>query len=153
MTQYDAVGGHDALLAITRRFYASALEDELLGDMFSRVDPHHADYLADWMSVVFGGPRDYLRTRGDVRFVTYQHMNLKITEAQRARWERLMLDAAAQQDPPDSFMRAFSNFTSIITRSVRENSHLPPDMLRRSLGLQPGEELLPLLPESSDGAS
>lgn len=144
MTLYDMIGGHKALLSMTRHFYQHAVKDDLLGDMFSRVDPHHADYLADWMSVVFGGPQDYLQTRGDIRFVIYQHMNLKITEAQRARWARLILDAAAAQDAPEAFMPPFSQFVANITRSVSENSNMPPGMLKRSLGLGPDEILEPL---------
>lgn len=143
MTLYELAGGKDGLLSITRCFYENALADDLIGSMFSRVDPHHADYLADWMSVVFGGPQTYLEQRGDIRFVIYQHMNLRITDAQRARWERLMMDSAAEQGVPTSFLRPFADFVGRITRSVQENSNTPQETLERTLGLEPGEALLP----------
>lgn len=63
--------------------------------MLSKAATDYATHLASWLSVVFGGPRDHRPGRGDLGFVMYTHMGRSITEAQRARWARLMIEAAA----------------------------------------------------------
>lgn len=143
MTLYETSGGYGRLLAMTEAFYRKALADDLLGEMFSKAADEHARYLAGWLSASFGGPRDYLRERGDLRFVVWQHAGLRITEAQRARWARLMMDAAAEADMPEAFLRSYARFVDAITRSVRENSNAEIDTLRAELGLAPGESMAP----------
>lgn len=143
-TLYEAAGGHERLLAMTEAFYGKALGDDLIGGMFSRVATKHAQYLAGWLSASFGGPRDYLAERGDLRFVVWKHAGLQITEAQRARWARLMMDAAAEVGMPDAFLRPYGQFVDSITRSVRENSNMPIEIMRAELGLAPDEDLQPL---------
>ena len=143
MTLYDAAGGHERLLAMTTRFYRKALADDLIGPMFSRASSEHARRLAGWFAASFGGPADYLHERGDVRFVIWKHAGLAITEAQRARWARLMMEAGAEAGMPEAFLRPYAGFVDAITRSVRENSNVPLDALRESIGLAPGEDLAP----------
>ena len=134
-----------SLLRMTTAFYESAVADELIGDMFAKAASDHAAHLASWLSVVFGGPRDYLRERGDLGFVMYKHMGLAITEPQRARWARLMMDAAAREFADNhAFLRRFDHFVQSITRSVREVTNIEPEELRRMIGLAPGEDMLPL---------
>ena len=148
MSLYDHAGGRDRLLAMTTRFYEAARADDLLGAMFAKASPAHAHHLADWLAASFGGPQDYLETRGDVRFVIWKHAGLAITEAQRARWARLMMDAAAETGMPDAFLRPYAGFVDAITRSVRENANMPLNELRSSIGLAPGEDLAPRRPEA-----
>ncbi|MEM8750625.1 MAG: globin [Pseudomonadota bacterium] len=143
MTLYDVAGGYDRLHEMTTAFYAKALKDDLIGDMFSKAASEHAHYLAGWLSASFGGPTDYLTERGDIRFVIWKHAALHITEAQRARWARLMLDAAAEVAMPEAFMRSYERFVDSITRSVRENSNMDIEIMRAELGLAPGEDLYP----------
>ncbi|MEM7641841.1 MAG: globin [Pseudomonadota bacterium] len=133
----------EKLQAMTTRFYEAALDDDLIGKMFSRAATDHAVHLASWLSVVFGGPRDYLRERGDLSFVMYKHMNLKITEEQRARWARLMMDAAAETFTDEAFLRQYARFVHSITHNVREISNLPTDEVRRMIGLAPSEDMRP----------
>lgn len=134
----------DQLLAMTTKFYEAALDDDLIGTMFSKAATDHATHLASWLSVVFGGPRDYLRERGDLSFVMYKHMALNITEAQRARWARLMMEAAADTISDEAFLRRIANFVHSITHSVREVSNIEPEEARRMIGLAPGEDMRPL---------
>lgn len=143
MTLYELAGGRDRLHAMTSAFYAKALEDDLIGDMFSRAATDHAHHLAGWLSASFGGPRDYLDERGDLRFVVWKHAGLKITEAQRARWARLMMEAAAEAEMPEAFLASYGGFVDSITRSVRENSNVDVEVMRAELGLAPGEDLPP----------
>ncbi len=142
-TLYDVSGGRDRLLAMTTAFYAKAIDDDVIGEMFGRAAGDHAAYLAGWMCVSFGGPRDYLATRGDLDFVDWKHAGLKITEAERARWARLMMEAAAEVGMPPAFLATFQRYVDGISRVVREGSHVPLEDMRRHLGLAPGEEMSP----------
>ncbi|MEM7507466.1 MAG: globin [Pseudomonadota bacterium] len=129
---------------MTTRFYAAALGDDLIGAMFSKAATDHAAHLASWLSIAFGGSRNYLLERGDLSFIMYKHMELKITEAQRARWARLMMDAAADTFADETFLRLYARFVHSITHGVREVSNLESDEVRRMIGLAPGENMRPL---------
>lgn len=131
---FDVAGGQDKILSLTNAFYDKALHDPLLRALFTSGDAEHAKYLAGWFSVVFGGPQDYLHDRGDLGFVIWKHVAMKITDAQRARWVTLMRDAAAEVELPPRFMIPFDRFIDHISRSVQENSHIPKDELAVMLG-------------------
>ena len=146
MTLYELAGGRERLLAMTTRFYEAALADDLIGEMFGRAADEHATYLAGWLSASFGGPTDYLRERGDLRFVVWKHAGLAITEAQRARWARLMMEAAAEVGMPEAFLVPYGRFVDAITRSVTENSNEDLKDMRARLGLAPGEGVEPRQP-------
>ena len=133
-TLFDVAGGKDKILAMTTAFYGKALADPLLEPLFTKGDDDHAAYLAGWFSVVFGGPQDYLGERGDLAFVIWKHVEMKITDAQRARWVTLMRQAAAETDIDPRFMGPFDRFIDQISRSVQENSHMPRDALAEMLG-------------------
>ena len=144
MTIYELAGGHDRLLAMTTAFYDKAVADDLLGGMFSKAAAEHAAYLASWLVASFGGPTDYLRERGDLRFVIWKHAGLGITEAQRARWARLMMEAAAETGMSEPFVRSYERFVDQITRATREHSNAEPDILKARLGLGAHEAVVPL---------
>ena len=148
MMLYDEAGGHERLLAMTTAFYGKALADDVIGPMFSRAATDHAPHLASWLSASFGGPTDYLRERGDLRFVIWKHAGLAITEAQRARWASLMMDAAAEAGMSERFLRSYQRFVDGISRSVREHANEDMDILRAQIGLNPGETMEPLRPEA-----
>ena len=143
MTLFETAGGHDRLLAMTETFYAKAVRDEVIGDMFSRAATDHARHLAGWLSASFGGPEDYLAERGDLRFVIWKHAGLRITEAERARWAELMMRSAEEVGMPKAFLEPYGRFVDAITRSVLENSHVPLERMRARLGLGPDESLAP----------
>lgn len=136
-TLYDLSGGRDRLHAMTAAFYAKVIEDDLLGPMFSRGAADHATWLADWMCVSFGGPRDYLVERGDLAFVIMKHAELFATEAQRARWASHMMAAADEVGMPPEFVRPFSRYVDAISRSVRDQSNMPRARLAAMLGVPP----------------
>ncbi len=137
-TLFDVAGGHDKIFALTTAFYDKALADPLLKALFKAGDADHAKYLAGWFSVVFGGPQTYLEERGDLAFVIWKHVSMKISDAQRARWVSLMRQAAAEVDISSKFMVPFDRFIDQISRSVQENSHIPRDELAQMLGGEPG---------------
>ncbi|WP_308915624.1 hypothetical protein [Jannaschia sp. LMIT008] len=143
-TLYDVAGGREGLLAMTRLFYDRAVRDDLIGAMFSAAAAEHAEYLAGWLSASFGGPRDYLATRGDLSFVIWKHAGLDITEAQRRRWADLMMQAARDTGKPDAFLAPYGRFVEAITGSVRQHSRMPLPEMRAMLGLPPGGAIRPL---------
>ncbi|MFY0310474.1 hypothetical protein ACFMBG_11350 [Leisingera sp. D0M16] len=128
---------------MTTAFYETAVSDDLIGEMFSKAASDHAEHLASWLSVIFCGTQDYLQERGDLSFVMYKHMGLKISEAQRARWARLMMEAAGEVFSDEAFLRKYSRFVHSVTHSVQEVSSLEPDELRRIIGLSAGQEMNP----------
>ncbi|WP_298429132.1 hypothetical protein [uncultured Jannaschia sp.] len=137
-TLYQASGGYERLREMTESFYAKAVADDVLGAMFTAAASEHARWLAGWMSVSFGGPRDYVEERGDLRFVIWQHAGLKFTEAQRARWAELMLTSAREVAMPAAFMPGFTQYVEVITRSVAEQSHMSLPEMRVMLGYPEG---------------
>ena len=136
-TLYDLSGGRERLHAMTRAFYAKAIDDDLLGPMFRRGAADHARWLADWMCASFGGPRDYLRERGDLAHVIMKHAGLRATEAQRARWAAHMMAAAREVGMAPEFIRHFGRYVDAISRSVREQSCMPRAQLAAMLGVPP----------------
>ena len=132
-TAFDEAGGMPGLLAMTTRFFASAREDDILGPVFAHAAPEHAEHLAGWLAVVFGGPRDYLAERGDLRFVIRAHKAMKVTEDQRARWVSLMLASGRHAGLSPAFLQAMARFSEGISHSVRENSWVDPAVLEAAL--------------------
>ena len=144
MTLYDLAGGRERLLAMTTAFYERAVADDFLGTMLDEAASEHAGRLAAWLSASFGGSTDDLRDRGDLRFVIWKHAGLRITEAQRARWARLMMDAAAGAHMPKAFVRPYGVFVDRITRATRAHSNADPAAVKADLGPGPHEATVPL---------
>ena len=136
-TLYDLSGGRERLHAMTAAFYAKVVGDDLLGPMFARGAADHAAWLADWMCVSFGGPRDYLVERGDLAFVIMKHAELFATEAQRARWAAHMMAAARETAMGPDFIQYFGRYVDAISRSVRDQSNMPRERLAALLGVPP----------------
>jgi hemoglobin len=74
-TLFDAVGGHDAVLALARAWHRRCLDDPLANHPFSHGDlhPQHVERLAAYWSEALGGPDDYSRTMGDNAEVVRMH--------------------------------------------------------------------------------
>ena len=136
-TLYDLSGGRQRLHAMTTAFYGRVIGDGLLGDMFAKGAADHAKWLADWMCVSFGGPRHYLRDRGDLAFVIMKHAELNATEEQRARWAGHMMDAAHEVGMSQEFIHHFRRYVDAISRSVAQQSRLPRKDLAAMLGVPP----------------
>ena len=142
-TLYNLSGGRERLHAMTSAFYAKVINDDLLGPMFRGGAADHARWLADWMCVSFGGPRDYLVRRGDLAFVIMKHAELHATEAQRARWAQHMMAAAREVGMRPEFIRHFGRYVDAISRSVRDQSNMPRAELAAMLGVPPETGLDP----------
>jgi hemoglobin len=73
---------------------------------------------------VFGGPTRYTDELGGYEHMLAQHRGLAITEAQRARWARLIAEAADEAGLPDDpeFRSAFVASIEWGTRLALANS-------------------------------
>ncbi|WP_435283502.1 group II truncated hemoglobin [Streptomyces koelreuteriae] len=133
MSLYQLAGGSEALHRMTKTFLAKAQADPLLGEMFAGKDDH-AEHIAGYFIMNFGGPDDYLRERGDLRFLLKQHVGLHITEAQRTRWIELMTQSARETDMPEAFINVFTQYLQGPSRTTLQVSNLSPDDARAALG-------------------
>jgi truncated hemoglobin YjbI len=58
------------------------------------MSPQHPEWVAQWLGEVFGGPATYTKERGGYPHMLSRHLGRALTEQQRARWVRLMGEAA-----------------------------------------------------------
>lgn len=122
---YAWLGGNEVLRTLTRVFYDDFVAaDPLIGPLFTDAAPDHPERVADWLGEVFGGPAAYSQERGGYPHMVREHLGKHLTEAQRARWVALMVQAAdtvgLAADP--EFRSAFSAYLEWGSRLALENS-------------------------------
>ena len=117
-------GGGAALHRLTEVFYARVRSDPLLAPVFAGMDSRHPAWVAQWLEEVFGGPATYSEERGGYPRMIGQHLGRALTEEQRARWVRLMGEAAdAVRLPADpEFRSAFVAYLEWGSRLALLNS-------------------------------
>lgn len=127
-TLYEWAGGADALDRLTRVFYARVHRDPLVGPLFASADPGHEHHVALWLGEVFGGPPAYTEQRGGgvdgYGVMLRHHLGKGISEAQRARWARLIAESADEAGLPDDpeFRSAFVAYVEWGSRLALANS-------------------------------
>ena len=99
-TLFEWAGGLDALERLTTRFYQHAAADPVLAPIFSGMDGHHPQFVAQFIGEVFGGPRTYSSERGGHAHMIGAHLNRHLTEVQRRRWFDLLLSTADEVGLP-----------------------------------------------------
>jgi hemoglobin len=98
---FEAAGGAAAFARLTTSFYDRVREHPTLAPVFADFTAEHAANVALWLGEVFGGPPTYSEQHGGHRAILEKHGGLHLTEAHRAAWVALMLDAAREVLPPD----------------------------------------------------
>ena len=123
-TVYEWAGGDAAFERLTEVFYRRVVDDPLLAPLFEHLSPDHPAHVAAWLAEVFGGPTRYSDELGGYEHMLAKHRGLAITEAQRARWARLIAEAADEAGLPDDpeFRSAFVAYIEWGTRLARSNS-------------------------------
>lgn len=127
----EHLGGRERLKAFVDHFHHSVLHDELLGEMFAKGKPTHSAHLFAFFEEVMGGPQGYTERHNGVEGLFDAHANLSITEEQRQRFVKLMLEAADAVGFPDD-----ERFRSALAKRIEAGS-----MFSKILS-QPGAERL-----------
>jgi len=134
-TLYNWAGGMPALERLTSVFYKKVLEDPLLQPVFQQMGTEHPRYVAQFLAEVLGGPKTYSVERGGHPNMIAHHLERHLTQAQRAQWVRLLLEAADEAGLPDDpeFRSAFVAYLEWGSRlavinsqpGVKPNSNAP----------------------------
>ncbi len=124
-TLFTWAGGREALTRMTRIFYERYVpQDPLLGPLFAGMAPDHPERVAAWLGETFGGPKVYTDEHGGYPHMVSRHIGKGLTEAQRARWARLICQAADDAGLPTDpeFRSAFVAYIEWGSRIALENS-------------------------------
>jgi CDGSH-type Zn-finger protein/truncated hemoglobin YjbI len=124
-TVFEWAGGFPALTKMTRLFYERYVpEDPLLAPLFANMSPDHPERVASWLGETFGGSRVYTERYGGYDRMVSQHLGKELTEEQRARWVRLILQSADDVGLPNDpeFRAAFVSYIEWGSRIAKENS-------------------------------
>lgn len=120
---FEAAGGADAFLHLTRRFYAQVADDPVLAPVFAEMTDTHIEGVALWLGEVFGGPKSYTEQRGGYPHMVSRHVNRALTEEQRARWAELMIATARDVLPANEKVQArFRSYIVWGSRIALQNS-------------------------------
>jgi hemoglobin len=117
-------GRVDAVAALTRRFYEKVPQDPSLAAVFARMDPHHGEHVAAFITEVFGGPKAYTGYGGSHAHMIGRHLGRHLSEELRKRWPALMLETADEICLPSDpeFRAAFMGYLEWGTRLAVMNS-------------------------------
>jgi hemoglobin len=134
-TLYEWIGGMSALEHLTNVFYNKVREDPLLQPVFQHMGAEHPRYVAQFLAEVFGGPQTYSAEHGGHPNMISRHLERRLTQAQRAQWVRLLLEAADEIGLPDDpeFRSAFVAYLEWGSRlavinsqpGIKPNPHAP----------------------------
>jgi hemoglobin len=132
-TLYEAVGGFDAILALTRRWHALCLADPVAAHPFEHdLHPRHDERLAAYLAEALGGPALYTAGYGDESSVQRIHagngVHPELDEACLAAFDRALVDTGISGGAATRVSAYFRNAT-VAQRAYGEGAHLVPDDL------------------------
>lgn len=135
-TIFELIGGMLTCRQIATKFHVKVAEDGLLSALFPRnmqaLDERFTAFIA-WQ---FGGPSDYLETRGKTSLVC-RHSHLPIGTDEAERWLKLIfniLDELGIPDEAKSEMRGyFSKTAQLLKDPFRPYYDMPLGALRETL--------------------
>lgn len=96
---YEAAGGVETFFRLAKAMHTHMKHDDVLGARFGRASASHVPHLAMWLVEVFGGPKLYSETLGDIGEMLARHANLDISEIERARFVEVACRAAEEVVP------------------------------------------------------
>ncbi|MGY3212023.1 CDGSH iron-sulfur domain-containing protein [Mucilaginibacter sp. HD30] len=132
-TIFEWAGGYPAFLRMTRLFYEKYVpQDDILAPLFAAMEGDHPERVAKWLAEIFCGPPDYSKEYGGYNRMLSQHISKQLTEEQRARWVKLLLQSAKDAMLPNDaeFRSAFGSYIEWGSRLAVENSQThstPPE--------------------------
>ena len=154
-TLFEWAGNHQTFETLFRTFYAKVLQDDLLGDIFKDMSPHHVQLVAHFVAEVFGGDKLYTtQDNGSHAAMIGKHIGKMLTEEKRQRWVQLLLQTADEtglkSDP--EFRSAFVGYIEWGTRLAVINSQLTENPMNTNEPMPSwgwGETGGPYLPEEN----
>lgn len=133
-TLFEWAGGAEALERLMEEFYRNVRKDELLAPLFAHMTDDHPHHVALWFGEVFGGPKAYTDERGGFEKMRRRHVGKSIRPEQRARWVKLMMEAADEVGlPADAeFRSAFAAYLEWGSRRALANSQPDAELSPRT---------------------
>jgi hemoglobin len=127
-TLYEHAGGDDGLHRLEETFYARALDDPVLKDVFTRRVATHVDHLTWFTAESFGGPARFTDRVG-FQYLIDVHRHLRITDEQRDRFTALYLEALDEAGMPadEPFRAAVREHVEFGARVAQQNSRAATD--------------------------
>jgi hemoglobin len=105
-----SVVGEDGFRRLIAAFYRQVPGDDLLGPMYPADDLAGAEQrLRDFLIFRFGGPQQYIESRGHPR-LRMRHAPFPVGQAARDRWVQLMNNALAEAALPDEVTAMLREF-------------------------------------------
>ena len=100
-TLFEWLGGNEALIRLTTRFYQHVKGDAVLAPVFAHMGADHPGHVAAFLGEVLGGPASYSEQHGGHAHMVQQHLNRHLSQEQRRRWVSLLLETADELSMPD----------------------------------------------------
>ena len=127
-TLYEHAGGDEGLHRLEESFYAKALVDPVLKQLFTHRVRTHVDHLTWFTAESFGGAPRFTDRLG-FRYIIDVHRNLQITDEQRERFVEVYLEALDEAGMPDDepFRRAVREHVEFGAHVAQQNSQARTD--------------------------
>jgi len=134
-TLYEWAGDRQTFETLFKNFYDKVLKDAILGTVFKDISPQHINHVAHFVAEVFGGEKLYTtEDHGSHSHMIGKHIGKMLSEEQRQRWVRLLLQTADEvglkSDP--EFRSAFVGYIEWGTRIAVINSQLSENTMDRN---------------------
>jgi hemoglobin len=127
-TLYEHAGGDEGLHRLEEIFYAKALADPVLREVFTERVPTHVDHLTWFTAESFGGPDRFSRTLG-FEYLIDKHRHLNITDEQRDRFISAYLESLDEAGLPtdERFRKAVHEHVEFGAHVAQQNSQAQTD--------------------------
>jgi len=127
---YDAVGGHETFVRLTRAFYQGVRSDPELRAVYPEEDLAAAEVrLRMFLEQYWGGPTTYSEQRGHPR-LGMRHAPFAVTPAARDRWLRHMHQALEElemsQEHAEQFWAYFVRAAHFLVNTPDDESEAAP---------------------------
>ncbi|HTF12464.1 MAG TPA: group II truncated hemoglobin [Asanoa sp.] len=125
---YEFAGGAEALHRLEELFYARALADPVLREVFPVRQLGHVEHLTWFTAESFGGPDRFSAELG-FQYIIDVHRHLKITDEQRDRFVAVYLEAINEAGLPDDpdFRAAVREHVEFGAQVAQQNSRAETD--------------------------
>jgi hemoglobin len=127
-TLYEHAGGDEGLHRLEELFYAKALADPILKQLFTERVPSHVDHLTWFTAESFGGPPRFTQELG-FDYIIAVHRDLDISDEQRERFVAAYMESLDEAGLPDDepFRQAVREHVEFGSKVAQQNSHARTD--------------------------